>query len=817
MVKEIQIKNYDYPLPDSFIPRHPLKERDACRLIVSKPDGEIRHKRFSDLTHLLSDEKPLMACNDTRVINARLSFRKPTGSVIEVFLLEPVAPADYVLMFQARGECRWKCMVGNLKRWKGDSLDMRLTIEGQEIVLTAYKTDLTEGNTREIIFRWNAHDLPFSAVIEQAGYIPIPPYLKREAQEEDRDDYQTVFSRFKGSVAAPTAGLHFTDHLMDDLRREGIDIEHVTLHVGAGTFLPVKSDAIGDHTMHTETFTVTRALVNGLIAALEGHRAILAVGTTTVRTLESLPYLGRALSEGRLPEVVQWEAYEPESAEIDTVSALREILKRMDEDSSDSLTAATSIMIAPGFRWRIVSRLVTNFHQPQSTLLLLVDSFLGDPGQWKRIYTAALEEGYRFLSYGDACLLYPRDQKSIPVIPGSKSIAARALIADFLADGHTMMVNLPDCDDTVRLAGALSALTAMRGAPAEETRNGEPRLVDVGAGGTTLRFLLPTVASAPGLSVALTGSGRLMDRPMEPLVDLLNEMGAVISRRMVAGRDCRVVEGTEIAGGEVEIDASSSSQFVSGLMLAAPCFRNGLLLRLKGETVSSPYIRMTAAVMRSFGAEVEISADARVIKVSPKPYISPELFVIERDWSGASYFLEKNLIRKGIGCQEDRLSRLVNLMGLTDPSRSLQGDARALLLFEEMEKCDRDEVFRVDMKETPDLVPALAVCAVCLGQSFSFSGLHHLALKESDRGSALVTEMAKLGVRLGMSDGVLSYAGKSAGRIAGVSEDEDEVEIHTYDDHRIAMAFAPVGALRRLRIENPEVVGKSFPRFWEEI
>lgn len=412
MVKDIKIINYDYPLPDERIPRHPLRQRDACKMIVSDADGEISHKVFSDLPQELSSSHPLLIFNDTRVINARISFRKATGGLIEVFLLEPVAPHDYVLMFQARGECRWKCMVGNAKRWKDTPLEMPLTIDGEEVILKAEKTDVTDGNTREIVFSWNG-DYPFSAVIEKAGFIPIPPYLKRDAEEIDLDDYQTVFSRFKGSVAAPTAGLHFTDELLDRLRSEGTETNHVTLHVGAGTFLPVKSDTIGEHPMHTEVFTITSGLVESIIDALEKGRSILAVGTTTVRTLESLPYLGRALKRGEVnPVVTQWEAYDDDAEDFDTISALREILKKMNSDKSDTLTSATSIMIAPGFRWRIVDRLITNFHQPQSTLLLLVDSFLGDSEQWRKLYQAALDEGYRFLSYGDACLLSRMKKRS---------------------------------------------------------------------------------------------------------------------------------------------------------------------------------------------------------------------------------------------------------------------------------------------------------------------------------------------------------------------------------------------------------------------
>ena len=416
-VKNIRIANFDYPLPDERIARHPLAVRDSCRLLVSLPDGSILHKTFSDLPELLPKDSVLV-CNDTRVINARIAFRKETGSRIEIFLLEPLSPEDYVMMFQAKGECRWNCLVGNLKRWKENPLRKELEIDGHKVVLSAFRHGPRPGNAFEIEFRWDDPNVTFASIVDAAGFIPIPPYLKRESEVTDSDDYQTVYARFKGSVAAPTAGLHFTPALFDRLRSCGIEIAPLTLHVGAGTFQPVKSEEIGDHPMHTETFSVSRDLVRTLIEALTEGKNITAVGTTSVRTLESLPYLGASLSKGDESLIVeQWWPYDPTSPATpsDTLDALRAIAAYMDQKSLPSLTAATSIMIAPGFRWRIVNTMVTNFHQPQSTLLLLVSSFLEGENKandntlprWRKLYDEALSLDYRFLSYGDACLLYP--------------------------------------------------------------------------------------------------------------------------------------------------------------------------------------------------------------------------------------------------------------------------------------------------------------------------------------------------------------------------------------------------------------------------
>lgn len=411
-IKNISILDFDYPLPDERIPRHPLSVRDSCLLLhlpiySTSPSDRV----FSDLPSLLPADS-LLVCNDTRVINARIKFRKETGATIEVFLLEPLDPTDYVLMFQSQGHCVWSALVGNLKRWKSGPLVKLLQIDGREVALSATLGEPRPGNAFEITLRWDAPDIPFASIVEAAGYIPIPPYLRRDSEPEDSDDYQTVYARAKGSVAAPTAGLHFTDETFADLRAKGIDILPLTLHVGAGTFQPVKSEHIGEHPMHTEVFTITRDTVARLAEAIANRTPVTAVGTTSVRTLESLVWLGNNIltkdpSDPSLLHVTQWEAYG--DAQPDSLAALRAIVDYMDARHLSSLTASTAIMIAPGFNWRIVDRIVTNFHQPQSTLLLLVSSFLESrrnalPASWRLLYEHALEGDYRFLSYGDACL-----------------------------------------------------------------------------------------------------------------------------------------------------------------------------------------------------------------------------------------------------------------------------------------------------------------------------------------------------------------------------------------------------------------------------
>lgn len=422
-VAHIRIEDFDYPLPDSRIALHPLAQRDACRLIVSTPEGGIEESRFDRLPDFLPGDA-LMVCNETRVINARMEFHRATGARIEVFILEPSEPSDYVLSFAARSRCVWSCMIGNLKKWKDDALTRTLDIPGLErrLTLRARLLPLQEGETpsatRRVEFSWDDPSVTFATVVEQAGNIPIPPYLKRASEAADLEDYQTVYSRVEGSVAAPTAGLHFTPALFGRLRDKGVDVRKVTLHVGAGTFQPVKSDEIGAHPMHTETIHVDLDVIRAVADALEHGREIVAVGTTSVRTLESLPWLSvlsrtADVADTKAMHVPQWLAYTTPSEE-DGATLLRQLISRMESAGLESLTGSTAIMIAPGFRWRIVSRMVTNFHQPQSTLLLLVGSFLEGFDRprfprWREIYDRALAcADYRFLSYGDACLFARR-------------------------------------------------------------------------------------------------------------------------------------------------------------------------------------------------------------------------------------------------------------------------------------------------------------------------------------------------------------------------------------------------------------------------
>ena len=415
-IKDIRIEDFDYPLPDERIAKHPLADRDSCKLLRFA-DGKTSHHTFSDLPDLLPDGA-LLVMNNTRVINARMEFHRASGARIEIFLLEPLDPRDYAVAFQTRRRCQWQCLVGNLKKWKDSYLEKALDIDGRKVTLRAIRHEALPGNAHAVEFEWDDEQVTFASIVEAAGNIPIPPYLNRKSEESDSTDYQTVYSRIRGSVAAPTAGLHFTPELLEDIRNRGIETREVTLHVGAGTFQPVKSEEIGGHPMHRETFEVSLDLVRTLRRALESRRPVLAVGTTTVRTLESLPIIGIHLLANQVSdtqtvtenvkEVAQWEAYADEELAIDTVEALKALEAYMEKEDVEHLQAATSIMIAPGFRWRIVDGMVTNFHQPQSTLLLLVSSLLDgsnltDPA-WRRIYQEALDQDYRFLSYGDACL-----------------------------------------------------------------------------------------------------------------------------------------------------------------------------------------------------------------------------------------------------------------------------------------------------------------------------------------------------------------------------------------------------------------------------
>ena len=401
----IYIDEYNYPLPDERIAKYPLAKRDASKLLVYN-NQKITESVFSSVSDFLP-HNALLVYNNTRVIQARLLFKKDTGASIEVFCLEPLQPADYAQSLGSTTECVWKCMIGNLKKWKEGKLSKQIELAGEKCTFTAERHQ-TEGNTHSVKFSWDNAAIHFADILENAGELPIPPYLHRKTEESDLTTYQTVYSKIKGSVAAPTAGLHFTEDVFDSLKPKQITIEEVTLHVGAGTFQPVKTRDIAEHHMHTEVISVQRSTIENLLKQLGN---IIAVGTTSVRTLESLYYIGRQVQEGTGTgegkenmelSVSQWEPYE-NNEEVSTSDALQSLLDYMYENNLTTLHAETQIMIKPGYKFRVVDGMITNFHQPKSTLLLLVSAFVG--GNWKQIYDYALENDFRFLSYGDSSLL----------------------------------------------------------------------------------------------------------------------------------------------------------------------------------------------------------------------------------------------------------------------------------------------------------------------------------------------------------------------------------------------------------------------------
>ena len=401
--KHIKISDYNYPLPDERIAKFPLPVRDQSKLLVYR-HGEVSETRFTSLPDYL-EAGELMVFNNTKVIQARLHFRKETGALIEIFCLEPIQPNDYVLNFQQTSHAAWLCMIGNLKKWKEGSLHKEMNVKGHTITLTATRGEC-RGTSHWVDFTWDNPEITFADILEVFGELPIPPYLNRETQESDKETYQTVYSKIKGSVAAPTAGLHFTERVLQALRDKGVDLEEVTLHVGAGTFKPVKSKEIEGHEMHTEYISVNRQTIEKLIA--HGGKAI-AVGTTSVRTLESLYYIGVTIASH--PDagqeelhVRQWQPYETHPT-MTTVESLQQILDYMKRHELEALHTSTQIIIAPGYTYHIVQKMVTNFHQPQSTLLLLVSAFV--KGNWRTIYDYALAHDFRFLSYGDSSLLIP--------------------------------------------------------------------------------------------------------------------------------------------------------------------------------------------------------------------------------------------------------------------------------------------------------------------------------------------------------------------------------------------------------------------------
>lgn len=417
--KHIHISDYNYDLPDSRIAKFPVSPRDTSKLLIYR-HGEISDDIFYNLPKYLP-QKSLMVFNNTKVIQARMHFRKETGALIEVFLMEPAVPTDYELMFQTRGECSWLCMVGNLKKWKEGSLVRTFDVAGSTINFEAtMRRDIIDaksgGTNYWVDFAWDNPQVSFAEILDAVGELPIPPYLNRETQDSDKTTYQTVYSKIKGSVAAPTAGLHFTDKVLAAIDAAGVRREELTLHVGAGTFKPVKSEEIDGHTMHTEYVCVRRDTLQTL---LDYDCCAIAVGTTSVRTLESLYYMGVKLEAN--PDaaeedlhVCQWEPYEKADGTpvggnlIDGITpqkAISNIIAWLDKNNLKTLHSSTQIIIAPGYEYKIVKVLVTNFHQPQSTLLLLVSAFL--KGDWRNVYDYALSHDFRFLSYGDSSILIP--------------------------------------------------------------------------------------------------------------------------------------------------------------------------------------------------------------------------------------------------------------------------------------------------------------------------------------------------------------------------------------------------------------------------
>lgn len=388
-MKPVYIADYNYPLPDERIAKYPLKERDHSKLLVYR-NGEVSEDRFYNVGDYIAPGA-LLIYNNTRVIQARLEFHKPTGARIEVFCLEPLSPHDYQLSLSSTTGCTWKCMVGNAKKWHDEAIELK----AGAFTLRAYKEQVL-GNTFAVRFEWSEANVSFAEILDAAGELPIPPYLNRKTEESDKTTYQTVYSRIKGSVAAPTAGLHFTAHVLDDLRGRGIETDEVTLHVGAGTFLPVKTADANEHTMHTEIIAVPRETIAHIQRQLG---KIVAVGTTSMRTLESLYFLG---CHPEKATVEQFEPYENDYS-LSVYDALQALLDYLDRTGQNTLHAATQIMIKPGYTFRIVDQLITNFHQPQSTLLLLVSAFVG--GDWHTIYDYALSHDFRFLSYGDSSIL----------------------------------------------------------------------------------------------------------------------------------------------------------------------------------------------------------------------------------------------------------------------------------------------------------------------------------------------------------------------------------------------------------------------------
>lgn len=404
--KNISIKDYTYNLPDERIAKYPLENRDDSNLLYQEGQ-EIKHTKFNKLTDFLATDD-LLVFNNAKVIQARLAFQKETGANIEIFCLEPHEPADYNLSFQSTTNCQWKCMVGNLKKWKKGSLLKQIEIGSQKYTIEASKLE-QNGASVIVGFSWQATEdsskvLSFADILEHIGKTPLPPYLNREAEKSDKTRYQTVYAKQKGSVAAPTAGLHFTEDVFANLDKKGIKRLELTLHVGAGTFRPVKSETIEGHKMHEEHFRVEKSFLEELLTQ---KSRIVAVGTTSVRTLESLYWLGVKLFEN--PDfnddltISQWEVYSMKK-DVSLTDSFNALINYLDKNETSYLNALTQIIIVPGYQFKVISGLITNFHQPQSTLLLLIAAIVGE--EWQKIYDYALANGFRFLSYGDSSLFW---------------------------------------------------------------------------------------------------------------------------------------------------------------------------------------------------------------------------------------------------------------------------------------------------------------------------------------------------------------------------------------------------------------------------
>jgi S-adenosylmethionine:tRNA ribosyltransferase-isomerase len=405
------IEEFDYPLPDDRIAKYPLEERDSSKLLVYKNEN-ITQSRFKNIDNYISNGA-LLVYNNTRVIKARLHFQKPTGAVIEIFCLEPHLPHDYSMSLSSVGECSWTCMVGNLKKWKDGCLTKTIRIRNEEVTLTACLI-ASNDNTHIIGFKWNNTQIHFAELLENVGELPIPPYLHRDTEERDLTSYQTVYSRIQGSVAAPTAGLHFTPAVFESLKQKNINTCELTLHVGAGTFQPVKTRSVSEHKMHCEIIEVRKDAIKNIANNLG---KIIAVGTTSVRTLESLYWIGCKVGQNaeidleRLA-VSQWEPYDS-NLHLSAKDALHQLINYMEKNSLEQLHTSTQILIQPGYRFKIVDAIITNFHQPKSTLLLLIAAFIGE--QWKSIYDYALENDFRFLSYGDSSILFRSDKTALSI------------------------------------------------------------------------------------------------------------------------------------------------------------------------------------------------------------------------------------------------------------------------------------------------------------------------------------------------------------------------------------------------------------------